>query len=87
MLASNTSLKTIVNYGTNPGMGEMRKITVEVPAADLAAAQDYYGGGITEAVRAALAHARSARAQRRALELRGKVKFSMTLDEMRYDRE
>lgn len=68
-------------------MGEMRKITVEVPADDLAAAQDYVGGGVTEAVRAALARLRSDRAQQKALELRGKVKFSMTWQEMKYDRE
>jgi hypothetical protein len=30
---------------------------------------------------------RSIRAQQRALELRGKVKFSLTVDEMRYDGE
>lgn len=74
-------------YGMQPGMGEMRKITVEVPEHDLIAAQEYIGGGVTETVRAALAHLRSARAQKRAMELRGKVKFSMSLDEMRYDRE
>jgi hypothetical protein len=69
------------------GMGEMRKITVEVPDDDLAAAQDYIGAGITETVRAALKRLRSDRAQQKALELRGKVKFSMTWQEMKYDRE
>ena len=68
-------------------MGEMRKITVEVPEDDLAAAQDYIGGGVTETVRAALAKLRSDRAQKKALELRGKVKFSMSWQEMKYDRE
>ena len=68
-------------------MGEMRKITVEVPVVDLMAAQEYFGGGTTEAVRAALAHFRSAQAQRKALELEGKVKFSLTWQEMKYDRE
>jgi len=68
-------------------MGEMRKITVEVPVDDLSAAQDFTGEGVTETVRAALKQFRSMRAQRRALALRGKVRFSMTLDEMRYDRE
>ena len=67
-------------------MSEMRKITVEVPAADLAAAQDYTGAGVTQTVRAALAKLRSDRAQKRALELRGKVKFSLDLDELREDR-
>lgn len=68
-------------------MGEMRKITVEVPEDDLAAAQDYIGAGVTETVRAALKRLRSDRAQQKALELRGKVKFSMTWQEMKYDRE
>jgi nitrate reductase beta subunit len=68
-------------------MGEMRKITVDVPADDLAAAQEFTGAGITETVRAALKRLRSIRAQQRALELRGKVKFSMTVDELRSDRE
>ena len=68
-------------------MGEMRKITVDVPADDLAAAQEFTGAGITETVRAALKRLRSIRAQQRALELRGEVKFSMTVDELRSDRE
>ncbi len=68
-------------------MGMMRKITVEVPADDLAAAQDYVGSGVTEAVRAGLKRLRSDRAQEKALALRGKVKFSMTWQEMKHDRE
>jgi len=68
-------------------MSEMRKITVDVPAEDLAAAQEFTGAGVTETIRLALKRLRSIRAQQRALELRGKVKFSMTLDELRYDRE
>ena len=67
-------------------MGEMRKITVEVPEDDLAAAQDFTGGGVTETVREALRQLRSRRAQQRALELQGKVKFSMTWQEMKHDR-
>jgi len=68
-------------------MGEMRKITVEVSADDLAAAQEYTGAGVTETMREALKRLRAARAQQRALELRGKVKFDMTWEEMKYDRE
>ena len=68
-------------------MSEMRKITVHVPEDDLAAAQDFTGEGVTETVRAALKQMRSTRAQRRALELRGKVKFSMTWEEMKHDRQ
>ena len=44
-------------------MGEMRKITVDVPADDLAAAQAFTGAGVTETVRAALKKLRSIRAQ------------------------
>jgi hypothetical protein len=68
-------------------MGEMRKITVDVPEDDLIAAQEYTGAGVTETVRAALKKLRSIQAQKRALELRGKVKFDMTWEEMKYDRE
>lgn len=64
-------------------MGEMRKITVEVPEGDLAAAQEYVGAGITETVRAALAGLRSAQAQKKALELQGKVKFGVDLMALR----
>jgi hypothetical protein len=48
-------------------MGDLRKITVQVPEEDLDLAQ--------------------IQAQRDLLKLRGKVKFSMTLEELRYDRE
>jgi len=65
----------------------MRKITVEVSADDLAKAQDYVGAGVTETVREALKRLRSARAQQRAQELRGKVKFSLSLEELREDRD
>lgn len=67
-------------------MGEMRKITVDVPADDLAAAQEFIGAGVSETVRAALRRLRSEQAQRKLRDLRGKVKFSMTWQEMKYDR-
>lgn len=79
-------MKASINYGIDTGMGEMRKITVDVPAEDLAAAQDYLGAGVTETVRAALRRLRSERAQKQLRDLRGKVKFSMTWQEMKYDR-
>ncbi len=68
-------------------MNDMRKITVEVPVQDLEEAQALTGKGVTETVRDALRRMRSIRAQQRALELRGKVKFALSLDELRYDRE
>lgn len=67
-------------------MNDMRKITVEVPVQDLEEAQALTGKGVTETVRDALRRMRSIRAQQRALELQGKVKFSLTLEEMRYDK-
>ena len=65
----------------------VRKITVEVPAHDLEMAQELTGEGITETVRAALKKLASIRAQNELRKLRGKVKFSMTWQEMKYDRE
>ncbi len=65
----------------------MRKITVEVSKEDLEAAQDYTGAGVSETVRTGLVRLRAERAQKRALALRGKVKFSMTWQEMKFDRE
>jgi hypothetical protein len=72
--------------GIVAGMNEMRKITVEVPEDDLVEAQALTGKGVTETIRDALRRMRSIRAQQRALELRGKVNFSLTVDEMRYDK-
>jgi len=58
-----------------------------VPEHDLDMAQAYTGEGVTETVRAALKKLASMQAQRRLLALRGKVKFSMSVEDMRYDRE
>ncbi len=80
-------LLTSVNTGTITGMDDgMRKITVEVPERDLAMAQELTGGGVTETVRAGLKKLASIQAQQRLLNYRGKVKFKLTLDEMKYDR-
>ena len=68
-------------------MEKLRKVTVQVPARDLERAQAYTGEGVTETVRAALKRLASIEAQRELLKYRGKVKFSMSLDEMTHDRE
>ena len=68
-------------------MEKLRKVTVQVPARDLEMAQAYTGEGVTETVRAALKRLASIEAQRELLKYRGKVKFSMSLDEMTHDRE
>lgn len=63
-----------------------KKVTIELPAGDLASAMDYSGQGLTETLRTALRQYVSGEAQRRLLNYRGKVKFTLTLDEMKYDR-
>ncbi len=68
-------------------MNEMRKITVQVPEAVLERAQAYTGEGVTQTVTAGLKRLASIQAQQEALKLRGKVKFSMTWQEMKYDGE
>lgn len=65
----------------------MRKITVEVPEDLIASVQAGAGTGVTETVRQALELMRQRQIQNRLRKLRGKVTFSMTLDELRYDRE
>ena len=78
-----TSLKTSVDTGNVIGMGEMRKITVEVPKHDLEYAQGYTGEGVTETVRLALKKLASIRAQQELRKLRGTVKFSVDLMALR----
>ena len=73
--------------GIIAGMGDMRKITVEVPGEVLESAQAFTGEGVTETVRAALKKLASMQAQRELLKLRGTFKFSINLDELREDRE
>ena len=64
-----------------------RKITVEVPGQDLAAAQAYTGEGVTETVRAALKRLAQAQAQQEFRKLRGTYRFKLDLDQLREDRE
>jgi hypothetical protein len=68
-------------------MSELKKITVQVPERDLELAQKFTGEGVTETVRAALKKLASMQTQHELLKLRGTVKFSMSLDELRHDRE
>jgi hypothetical protein len=72
---------------TGIAMGDLRKITVQVPGHDLDMAQAYTGEGVTETVRTALKKLASMQAQRRLMALRGKVKFSMSVEDMRHDRK
>ena len=68
-------------------MENLRTITVQVPEHDLEMAQSYTGGDIGETVRIGLRKLASMQAQKRLIELRGRVQFSMTVDELRFDRE
>jgi Arc/MetJ-type ribon-helix-helix transcriptional regulator len=79
-------LQTSVIYGIEAGMGEMRKITVEVPDDLLGRVQEYTKEGITDTVRAALKKLDGERAQQEFRKLRGSFKFSINLDELREDR-
>jgi predicted DNA repair protein MutK len=78
-----TSLRTSLVYGTNAGMTEMRKVTVEVPKGTLEMAQAFTGEGVTETIRVALKRLASIQAQQELLKLRGKVKFSVDLMALR----
>ncbi len=80
-------MNTIFLYGRKAGMSELRKITVQVPEELLEKAQAYTGEGITQTVTAALKRLASIRAQQELLKLRGKVNFSLTVNEMKHDRE
>lgn len=68
-------------------MSALRKITVQVSQDDLEMAQAYTGEGVTDTVRAALRKLASMRAQQELLKLRGKVWFSRSADELKYDDE
>jgi hypothetical protein len=63
-----------------------RKITIEVPADLLEKAQEATGAGITQTIRTGLQLAAASLAYDRLLELRGKVKFSLTWQELKDDR-
>jgi Arc/MetJ-type ribon-helix-helix transcriptional regulator len=78
---------TSINAGMVPRMGEMRKITVEIPEDLLHSAQVQTGEGVTETVRTALRKLVSMSAQRELLKLRGKVKFGVDLMALRKDED
>jgi hypothetical protein len=63
-----------------------RKITVEIPADLLEKAQEASGTGITQTVRAGLQLVAASRAYARLRQMRGKVRFSRTLAELKADR-
>ena len=67
-------------------MGTARKITVEVPPELLEKAQLASGSGITQTVRTGLQLVAASHAYARLRQLRGKVRFSRTLVDLKADR-
>ena len=67
-------------------MAIARKITVEVPSELLDKAQRASGTGITQTVRTGLQLVAASRTYARLRQLRGKVRFSRTLKELKADR-
>ena len=78
MLASNGMMRYI--------METERKITVEVPLALLEKAQQASGAAVTQTVRTGLQLLAALRTYARLRKLRGKVRFSRTLAELKADR-
>jgi len=67
-------------------MQPARKITIEVPEDLLQRAQKASGGGITQTVRNGLELLAAGEAYAQLRELRGKVRFSRTWEELKADR-
>jgi len=67
-------------------MATARKITVEIPDDLLEKAQQASGAGITQTVRTGLELLAASQAYKRLRQLRGKVRFSRTLAELKADR-
>jgi hypothetical protein len=67
-------------------MAEARKITVEVPADLLEKAQRASGEGVTGTVRTGLQLVAASQAYATLRQLRGKVRFSKTLSQLKADR-
>jgi hypothetical protein len=63
-----------------------RKITVEVPSELIEKAQRASGGGVTQTVRTGLQLVAASQAYARLRQLRGKVRFTRTLAELKNDR-
>jgi hypothetical protein len=68
-------------------MKTAKKITVHIPEDLLDKAQKSTGQGITETVRLGLQLVAASRAYQELKSLKGKVKFSVSIDKLREDRE
>lgn len=67
-------------------MERMRKVTVRVPRALLKNAQRASGGGIAQTIRTGLELVAASQTYARLRALRGKVRFSRTIAELKADR-
>ena len=67
-------------------METARKITIEVPPELLKKAQRATGSGITQTVRTGLQLVAASQAYAQLRQLRGKVRFTLTSDELKADR-
>jgi hypothetical protein len=67
-------------------MKTARKITIEIPADLLEKAQQASGTGITQTVRTGLQLVAASNAYAKLRQLRGKVKFSLSWEELKDDR-
>jgi hypothetical protein len=67
-------------------MAKVRKVTVELPEDLLEKAQLASGTGITQTIRTGLQLVAASQTYARVRQLRGKVRFSLTLDELKDDR-
>lgn len=67
-------------------MKTARKITIEVPDDLLSRAQKASGTGITQTVRTGLQLVAASHTYARLRKLRGKVRFSRTVEELKFDR-
>jgi len=68
-------------------MATARKITVEIPQELLEKAQQASGSGITQTIRTGLQLLAASQAYDNLRQLRGKVRFSRTWEELKEDRE
>lgn len=64
----------------------LKKVTIEVPEDLLEKAQQATGAGITQTIRTGLQLVAASRAYDQLLQLRGKVRFSRTWEELKDDR-
>jgi hypothetical protein len=85
-LGLDTIFNTGIEYGKIYGMDTARKITVEVPPELLKKAQRATGAGITQTVRTGLELVAASETYARLRGLRGKVRFSRKLADLKADR-